>query len=427
MKPGKRPRLNDWYTTGKVIAGGFKNVGTQVVNSVIANAVGHAIDRVLTHTTTQTEKGYRKRERQPNSGYLAGKVRPRRNARWIRRKGRRPRRRAIVRRLNNGVSVQVEAAGTLTGDKCVYIGQTTALPDELLTLFVMSCMKNVLIEAGISINSWSQSRTGYISNLDVFCFVYKAIPLSTPTSAGANLIIGAGHVTFWDIASALFTLIKTNMGNGTLTDGNMITEFQYIANNRVVKVNLQDARFNIFVKSALKIQNRSVAADGDDEMDVNNVPVYGKLYNGTGNGFLQRTVDNIGFLNGTSVQAPVAIDGSSTTNFAEPPSPVEFTHCKRYSKIYVNPGHIKTNVITFKSSIDVNKFWIKMLHYYIPTSSYEYIDFGKFSMFGLERVIAKLSGEVSPGIKITYEIDCKLFGHIKPTPQKFTAPMRIVF
>lgn len=414
-----------------------------ILNNAFNAAAGYAADRAIqygintalmygnqpypSYTATEQKRLKRFVPGRTNTGVLAGKIRPRRNARWIRRKGRRPRRRPIVKRLSNGASVQVEAAGSISGDKCLYVGHTTALPDEMLTLFIMACMKNVLVEAGISINSWSQSRTGYVNNGDVFQFVYKISPTSSPSSSGVNHTVAAANVTFFDIVSVLFGQVKLNMGIGLLTDGNFLTEFQYVAGGRIVKVNLQDARFNFSVKSSLKIQNRSVVASGDDEVDVNNVPVYGKLYSGTGNGFLQRTVDDIKFLNGTSVQAPVAIDGSAISNFAEPPSPVEFTHCRSYSKAYINPGQIKTNVMYFKSSISVNTLWIKFMHYYVQSQINEWFSLGKFAMFGLERVIAKLAAEPTPGMQLTYEIDSKLFGTVRPSPQKFTAPHRIVF
>lgn len=384
--------------------------------------------QTMTQTQNKTPNETRRLKKfvrgQATTGYLAGKLRARRSARSFKKRGRRYRRKS-VRRLN-GVSYQTEFASFAAGDKCIYVGHTTALPDEILRVLIMACFKKVLIEFGITFSSWPQSRTGYLLNNDIFQFVYKDNPLGNPQSTGFSLTVVAGHVTFWDVVSNLFSIVKGTLVGSTVGDGLILTEIQFIRSNNITKVDLQDAMVDIFVKSALKIQNRSVAAAGDDELDVNNVPVYGKLYQGKGNGALQRSVDNVSFLNGAATGNNVNIDGSTFANFAEPPHPAEFTHVNRYTKVFVNPGHIKTNVLTFKTKINITNLFIKIYKYYWNNQTSDWFNLGVFSMFGIERVIAKLGGEASPGINVTYEIDNKFFCNIYPAPQKFTTPMRVV-
>lgn len=364
---------------------------------------------------------------QKSYGVLAGKVWPKRNARRYKRKGRRSAMRKVVKKLFKGVSYQTEVTGTVTGDKCVYIGHTTAYPEELLTMLVMVCIKNVLNEAGVAISSWEQPRLGYLTNGDVFQFVYKASPTSGPTAAFTNVTVVAGHISFYDVAAALAQAIITNMLANSLSDAAILTEFQYMpSGGKLVKIDLQDVLVNFFVKSALKIQNRSLAQPTDDEVDVNNVPVYGKLYNGTGNGALQRTVDSLRFVCGGNSTFPIAVDGSGFNNFAEPPDASEFTHVRKFGKVYLNPGQIKTAVLKFRSTINVSRLFQLINQYEINNATSQWFNLGAFNMFSLERVIAKLAAEATPGISITYEVDYKGYMSLKPCPERFTAPKRVV-
>jgi len=358
----------------------------------------------------------------PGSGVLRGFIK----TKWrARRRGRRARK--IVKRNVKGVSYQTEYVGSLTGDKCLFLGHSTALPEELLLTLVMGCMKNVMIEAGITINSWPELRNGYIVNGDIFQFVYKPTPFAVHTAANTTYAVIPADLSYYDIALKLALAIQTSFIANLLPDALILTEFQYVAvGGRVIKCSLQDCLVNYFVKSSLKIQNRSVVTAGDDEIDVNNVPVYGKLYHGTGNGMIQRTVDQISFICGPRTATNIAVNGSAVANYSEPPDASEFTHVNSFNKAYFNPGNIKTSVLKFKTSINVTKLFIKLMHYFLDNASSEWFDLGKFNCYGLERVIAKLPGEPSPAMTLVYEVDNKFYATVKPGQQKFTAPMRVV-
>lgn len=403
----------------------LKNAATQygpsMVNAAVGSGLGYAKRYSSIATQTKSKRGY-KRKYSSSPAYLAGKVRAKYRAR---RYGRKRYLRPVVKRLFKGVSYQTEYVSTLTSDRCAYVGHSTALPDELLTMLVMACMKDTLHEAGISISSWEQSRTGYVSTGDLFQFVYKTSVNTAPTATNTSITVAVGHTTFYEIAAGLAQTLITNMKAGSLADGLILTEFQYVPTGaKLVKTDLQDVIVNFFVKSALKIQNRSVVAAGDDEMDVNNVPIYGKLYNGTGNGAIQRTVDSVQFICGPNNTLPIAVDGSSLRNFAEPPDASEFTHVRRFGKVYLNPGHIKTSVARFRSNINVTKLFQTIIQYNVSNSSSQWLNLGCFNMFALEKVIAKQGSEA--GITIAYEVDYKGFMYLKPSPQRFTAPVRFV-
>lgn len=93
-------------------------------------------------------------------------------------------------------------------------------------------------------------------------------------------------------------------------------------------IDLRRCKFDIYVKSSLKIQNRTVNTDANNEADdVDNVPLYGKQFEGSGNYVLLG--DNIVAPSRTIqtnlIQA--AFDGSSP--FSEVPGLKQVVRAKR--------------------------------------------------------------------------------------------------
>lgn len=148
-------------------------------------------------------------------------------------------------------------------------------------------------------------------------------------------------------------------------------------------VPLNSLTVELQTKSSMKIQNRTVNVVGveDDADDVDNVPINGYLYNCKGNNFLSKTqrtilkgIDTSGVLGGgvntanndvilfegssksTPVYAtgdaiftPGATDQNTFTKPAEPPKPFQIVNCKKSVKIRINPGGIKTSIVSSKT------------------------------------------------------------------------------
>lgn len=369
------------------------------------------------------------------SGRSSGFVRSPKRARYYRKKGKGKRKmRKVLKSTNKGVSYQTEYASRAFGDKCIYLGHTTAHANEMFTMFMMACIKKVLAQAGVNIYSWDQAfRNGaplsdYVSTGDVFQFVYKTTVNAVPfTVTGTSLTVGAGQVTFIDLATSLFVIVNAAMVAGTIQDGAVLQEFQYKpVGAKVFKINLLDSKIDLFVKSALKMQNRSLNAAGDNEADdVNNVPIYGKSYQGFGNGAVQRTSDAITLLAGTNNTVPIAADGSPFSNFSEPVNASELTHVLYTGKAKLEPGQIRTSVLKYKSVITVQTFWQQINQYYSGANTNSRFNLGKFRIMSFERMIAR-TGETTAGVDITYEVDYKGFMTLIPGMNKWTSPYRVV-
>lgn len=422
-------------STGRINYGQLANV-SRIIYGLATNPVGTVVGEAGKFAVNRIQKSFsgggKKRklaEMTPKGGVMyrstarfAGKVRPNRRAR----RNRKGRRRAVAKVNTAGVSYQTEAVGQTTGDKCVYVGHSTALPSELLTLLCMVCMKKVMAESAITWSSWVQPRAVYINNGDVFQFVYKPTLVAANTAIGTSITVAAAQVTFADVALHLKSTVEATFVAGGLLDSMMLTEFQYIpSGGKLTKIDLQDVMIKYYFRSDMKIQNRSVANPGDDEIDVNNVPVFGKLYHGTGNGMLQRNVTNVKFLNGSAAINPISVDGSALPDFAEPPDASELTHVNKFTKFYIQPGNIKTSVLRFKTKINVTNLFIKLYRYYTNNIDNEWFNLGIFNIYGAERVIAKLPAEASPAITLTWQVDLRSSAVIYPSPQKYTTPYRV--
>lgn len=404
-----------------------KHVGTQypnVVNAAVAAGVNTALGYISSGTQTKSKKKSGTKAMYGGNSVLSGIVRARRRARTYR--GRKLRK---YKRQIDGVSYQGEYVARAFGDKCIYVGNSTACADELIYLLVMTCMKAVLKEAGLTISSFSTARLPVIPDAALFYFNYKPNTNTAFTSLNMSYAVLPLDVSYWDIVKKLGDIIIASFKAGTVSDGIILTEFVYQSGSTVSiqRINLLDSKVNWFVKTSLKLQNRSVAAAGDDEMDVNNVPVYGKLYTGWGNGVISRSQENVVLLNGENLGVPIAYNGSGSTNFAEPPPAYEFTHCRKVAKFYLNPGSIKTGILSYKKTMKLNEMVKVLLNYYDrTTSNLQWYGLGKFQIFGIERVIAKTGGEISPAIDITYEIDWKGWMHLIPANNKFVTAYKNV-
>jgi len=148
-------------------------------------------------------------------------------------------------------------------------------------------------------------------------------------------------------------------------------------------LDLVHSRFSGYTKSALKVQNRTVTVAADNEQgDVNQCPVSGKVYHCKGNNFLnksnRRLLPGVGdttnlranelmlFENYSQQTTTVTASGLERYNpiaaqsaffkVAECPKPSDIFNCVSATKINIEPGEIKTSQLYHKISAGFDKF-----------------------------------------------------------------------
>jgi len=182
------------------------------------------------------------------------------------------------------------------------------------------------------------------------------------------------------------------------------------------QVALQGARVSFYSKGSLKMQNQTVVTAGDDEQDVNNVPIYGKTYQYKGNVMQTKSYTTIIKLDYD--QSVVAQGASSNMTLQEPPQPSTLIDCYRSGKIAINPGRIKSSVITKKFTVSLGEFykavkeWDTVNNTYLTTTR----------SIALEKVLAVGANNIT----IAYEHDLKMYLTLK-LDRIETPPYNIVF
>lgn len=372
-------------------------------------AVGRALKRKWAGAFTQTEKKQKYAKKgQTTYGRYAGAVRKYYRARSRRyRRGKRMVRktRRAVKLLNKGVSIQREASASVSDDRCIFINSSTACLNDHLQLMVMILFKKVLAHGGQFIDDFQSVRAGYIATGDQFLMVYKPTTNATATATGMTYTVVAGDTTFRQIVTNIATQFVTGIAAATFNNGMIPLEFQWVkSGGEVVRIQIQDCVFHFYSSAVLTIQNRSIAASGDDEMDVNNVPLQGRVFRGVGNRPVFKSRDNTNFeCNATT--GVVAGGVGTIVNLQEPPDPSEFIGVKQYAPLKIQPGHIKKTYISFKTNIKIGNLMSKFIDI-LQGASIPLYDLGGHRLIFLERMISKLSTETN-GVLVTYQQETK--------------------
>lgn len=180
----------------------------------------------------------------------------------------------------------------------------------------------------------------------------------------------------------------------------------------IASIDLAKAKIHLFAKSSLKIQNRTINVAGNDEADdVDNVPLYGKSYYGNGNYVQYGEANAFIYPDNLANENRVTRTFTVNTSPAEPFLKSQLSNCTRYGKAHLDPGQIKTSVLYFSKTLLVNTLFAEMTRsngtYGSNASLGCPIQYGKYQMFHLEKMIQSIITSETNSIKVAYEVDWK--------------------
>lgn len=361
-------------------------------------------------TQTQTRSGFSGSARAGSYGRSTGFFR----------KGRKKSKRAYKKRYvasRKGLLATFEVGGTISDDHCVYVGHTTCPPNRMRYMMLHAILKATMAPLGNYPESVTAAFPLVISG-DVFQISYK--PNSEPLTTVLTF-----PFTFASTADTPDTVVNSIMLQVAFIELTNQVEFirsEYIpdtTNTRMkyYRVLLSNAKLVISSKSSFKIQNRSVASISDDDADnVDNVPLHGKSYFGIGNG-TQNQRDQVGFrpFIAHNLHGIIARSAGTNVSVREPPNPFTFTNVKRVAKAHLEPGQIKTSVLSYRASVPFYRLLPSMFGD-ITNPTYKKTNIGKFSMFALERMIHASEGELmlETAYEHNLEISCHIVGGYPP-------------
>lgn len=183
-----------------------------------------------------------------------------------------------------------------------------------------------------------------------------------------------------------------------------------VADCPVTRLDLENSYVRGFFKSSMKIQNRTVNGVDTQTDEVDNVPLYGRSYAGSGNGaqwqgqtgdpdFRQFIANYVhGYIEGAGVQDDIQ----------EPLHQMYFKYVTQKGKVHLDPGYIKTSVLYHKQNMCVNVL-LKKLNEMLANNKVR-DSFGKFRFFGIERMIdTSEGGTITLGVEINHYLNLSLY------------------
>lgn len=406
------------------------NQGRRLVNSAVSAAKRRKTDK----KRKRPSKGAKTTEKKRRTA-----ARPRMGASDSKSSGRFPK--SYRKRLNSfervsakGVSVCTEyggVAGIGAGVRAVYLGHGIFTREYLRKQIARAIVKWISVLAEIDIvNFQTAIPSGWTVGVILY---YKTTP------AGAiqpfTVTTTAGVTTWEDMAIE----IESASLDTTSTEFSLVSMELRTGSGSRRLYNLMKATLQIYVKSALKLQNRTVASSGNDESDdVDNVPLYGKSYYGTGNYFATKG-DGTSTLNSDiqyvcpNIVNPVLNCPTSVYEFSnptgtlsEPPKKNQLFNVKGVGKAHLDPGQVKTSVLTYYKVASLNKL-IRACKTANTNPDISIIDIGKYRVFAFEKMLDCVPYNMelnNNSVKVAFEHDHKLA--IKMYAPKITVSNTIV-
>jgi len=288
----------------------------------------------------------------------------------------------------------------------VIVGHATCPGERLLNMIWEDIVRNLAIKSGMRVTDIDNDIYGVTGDEILIRYWIDRSNLATkstytyvqPASPGSISIVAGFLKDHW-------------LGLG---DQVQLDNIEFIPKGTApasyykrVDMPLQKAKVTVYTKSSLKMQNRSVEVAGDDDAnDVDNVPLYGKSYEGPGSG-----MRSITFWGGNSFVCDDQFgdiwkqDTVSSTDLREPPPAAQFTNVKKFGKARVEPGQIKTSVLTYSRTILLDEILRILNQENLVANNQVYYNFGKFRVFVLEKMIQTLGSNDDLGIKLGYEVN----------------------
>lgn len=319
-----------------------------------------------------------------------------------------------------GITVCNELGGVLTGPlmRTGYVGHAIFTRSFLRYNVARAFVKWIARQLKIDIVDFASSFPTEVPTGSAISVALCHRTSWTGTVTETLLSITPGTTTFEQIAQEIYTLASAFTPSGQFTSirishGNG-TRFVY---------SMLKSKIDVYVKSTLKIQNRTINASGNLQADdVDNVPLYGKSYYGTGN-YIQMNYNDFAPNNaqtdiyliapsGTTVSLdpPTIANGETGTvnPFTEPPKKNQLFNVKGVGKAHLDPGQVKTSVLYYRKVFSLNKVFQAASG--TDGTSNQLCNIGKYRIFCFEKMLDSVAYDIEGvnAIRIAYEHDHKM-------------------
>jgi len=317
-----------------------------------------------------------------------------------------------------GSTIKWEGGGLKTDAKCIVLGH--GLPyHQLRRAFFLALLKSLFLKA----NMPSKAPDALVDNLqqnDIVAIYYRPTASgSTNPPTSVNHTVGAGGSSLSDMAT---DFMNKFMVAGIFGDAYQTFSFEKIAlfpggtqDSNFCQIWLNDVSVCFYFDSYMKIQNRTKGtADNDEADDLDNMPLTGKSYFGSGTRINMKfrnwqDADNTDIM----VQQNSVIYPNPGTNkvWDEPLSPNALTGVKSSHRVSFQPGVVKLSKLKYQKCMGLNYFVNDVINNYdlatpLSPNTNKQTRIGKYRFFMLEKEIEiKYNEAIAQDVTLAYEID----------------------
>jgi len=294
----------------------------------------------------------------------------------------------------------LEFSGNISPQHCGFLLHHTHPVRQLNGMTAMAVVRQLFQMCSFSFLNWDHLSpvSGHIDLL-----YYKSA--ATPVSTMLNTSFTGGITSFETLANNLKAVFSSIFLDDTSRDPvvHLISmNITSTGHEQYVNLRPKDFYINVRTKSSLKFQNRSKGSLGSEADEVDNVPLTGIIADLTGSGTVFR--DYTPFTD----QCLVADQSTGTHYFyddvnrpwMEPLQKTDIKNCKKYGKIRLEPGYIKTSVLVASKSFTLDTLfkWCSLT----KQTEHARVPVGKSRLIMLEKMMAINTIE-EPAMSIFFE------------------------
>lgn len=313
-----------------------------------------------------------------------------------------------------GATIINEWHGIATSDnaekRVVTIGCASCPQLKVIETIAFALVKVLAFKMGRPFRNFNE----VIPDVNVGAQMYFEYRRSNASNATTN------NVFYTFAAGGTWLLAATGLYNSFIAFNGefIITRLVFLNSVESWYVNVNDAMVRVSVKGDLKLQNRSVTITTDNEADdVNNVPLYGKMFQGSGSGLYKlpntSSTSNEGIF--ANEVTGVITRNVATNTLTEPPLGYEFYDKKPLiAKAHLDPGQIKTATVQNTFVMPLNKC---IMDYFVAGSRTNLVrstKMGTYKVFVLEKLMEPFgSADVNRSeLTVAYEYNLKLSAQV---------------
>lgn len=176
------------------------------------------------------------------------------------------------------------------------------------------------------------------------------------------------------------------------------------------RLNLSGCMLRFYSKSTLKLQNRTVNTASGDEESVDNVPIYGRGFEGKGSGTGAITKDLRGMVSaardfvGDDKYGAIAKVPREKW-YQEVPRADQFLKVKNSIKAHLDPGEVKTSRLLDRLTISFDRllYTINVYNYLNVNRQHGLHPLGSYRFFMFEKMLNAVEGTLVNSMKVAFE------------------------